>query len=69
MLELSDQLPSGPDKDFYRDAAVFDDSGEAILQGGAVHYPAGKNINVPIIYGDFFFLEALVKLNGGRGVF
>jgi unsaturated chondroitin disaccharide hydrolase len=37
---------------------------EGILLHGTVNYPAGKNVDVPIIYGDYFFVEALLKLQG-----
>lgn len=41
-----------------------DDSHEAILRHGTGHKPAGENINVSLIYGDYFFLEAIAKLQG-----
>jgi unsaturated chondroitin disaccharide hydrolase len=37
---------------------------EAILVEGTGHKPAGQNINVSLIYGDYFYVEALAKLMG-----
>lgn len=37
---------------------------EAILVEGTGHKPAGQNINVSLIYGDYYFAEAFAKLNG-----
>ncbi|GGA28807.1 glycosyl hydrolase family 88 [Paenibacillus physcomitrellae] len=37
---------------------------EAILLHATGHKPAGQNVDVSLIYGDYFFLEALAKLNG-----
>lgn len=36
---------------------------------GTVHYPEGRGINVPIIYGDYFYMEALAKPRGSEGLF
>ena len=59
---------------FYRDKALeilkglydnfFDHSEEsqAMIISGTVNYANNKHINVPIIYGDYFFTEALIKL-------
>ncbi len=81
LLELSSLMEDGPDKEFYYAQALailkglydhyFDDSEEnqSMIQKGTVHVPAGKNINVPIIYGDFFFTEALIKLKHNTNIF
>ncbi|WP_438350385.1 glycoside hydrolase family 88 protein [Paenibacillus sp. FA6] len=37
---------------------------EAILREGTGHKPAGQNVNVSLIYGDYYFAEAFAKLNG-----
>ncbi|MEK3784960.1 glycoside hydrolase family 88 protein [Paenibacillus sp. FSL K6-1230] len=42
---------------------------EGIITKGTVHYPEQKYLNVPIIYGDYFFAEALAKLRGEEGFF
>lgn len=39
---------------------------EAILIGGTGHKPANANINVSLIYGDYYYVEALAKLNGWK---
>ena len=81
LLELYSLMEDGPDRDFYYEQALailkglydhyFDDSKEnqSMIQMGTVHFPAGKNINVPIIYGDFFFTEALIKLKHKPNIF
>lgn len=74
LLELSDILENENEKEFYREQAQailkglyenhadFSHSTQGILQNGTVSFPAGRYINEPIIYGDYFFLEALLKL-------
>jgi unsaturated chondroitin disaccharide hydrolase len=37
---------------------------DGLLLHATGHYPTGRNIDVSLIYGDFFYLEALGKLNG-----
>lgn len=37
---------------------------EAILLEGTGHYPAGQNVNVSLIYGDYYYVEAIAKLRG-----
>ncbi|MFA6681495.1 MAG: hypothetical protein WCS35_05645, partial [Sphaerochaeta sp.] len=49
--------------------ADFSDTTEGILLGGTVSYPNRKHVNVPIIYGDFYYIEALGKLKGLKGFF
>lgn len=49
--------------------ACFDDSTQGIVRKGTVNYMSNRYINVPIIYGDFYFVEALGKLAGLPGVF
>lgn len=39
---------------------------EAILLHGTGYKPAGQNIDVSLIYGDYFYVEAIAKLNGWR---
>jgi len=47
--------------------ASFDDKTEAILREGTGNKPAGQNIDVGLIYGDYFFVETAAKLNGWQG--
>lgn len=76
MLELADLLPSS-EAGFYREAALrileslatryasWDDPAyQGILREATGHRPKGENVNVSLIYGDYFFVEAIAKLNG-----
>jgi unsaturated chondroitin disaccharide hydrolase len=49
--------------------ACFGDETEGIITRGTVNFACNQYINVPIIYGDFYFLEALGKLLGREGFF
>lgn len=54
----------------YRNYGAWHDSGEeGLIRHGTSHYPEGKNIDVPLIYGDYFFVEGLARLRGGRTIF
>ena len=48
-------------KSLYENYADFSADTQGILQKGTVNFPKNKHINVPIIYGDYFFTEALIK--------
>lgn len=52
-----------------KECACFDDQTQAIIRYGTVSYPHNRHVNVPIIYGDFFYVEALSKLKGQEGIF
>lgn len=39
---------------------------EAILTAGTGNYPAGSNIDVSLIYGDYYYVEAVAKLLGWK---
>jgi unsaturated chondroitin disaccharide hydrolase len=45
-----------------RSYAVLDGSRESILKEGTGHKPAEQNVNVGLIYGDYFYIEAAAKL-------
>ncbi|TVX99180.1 glycoside hydrolase family 88 protein [Cohnella terricola] len=48
-----------------RICGTWDNEGhEAILRHGTGHRPVGQNVDVSLIYGDYFFVEAVAKLNG-----
>ena len=49
-------------KSLLENYADFSDENQGILQKGTVSFPDDRHINVPIIYGDYFLLEALMKL-------
>lgn len=73
LLELSGLVPEDRAA-VYREAAErilrgllsrhadWSEERQGILQLGTVSYPHRSHINVPIIYGDYFLLEALTKL-------
>lgn len=37
---------------------------EGLLLHGTSNYPQGTNVDVPLIYGDYFFVEGLARLKG-----
>ena len=80
LLELASLAPT-PDAALFQNAAVallraldtqcgaWDADEEGLLRMGTGHVPEGQNINVSLIYGDYFFVEALAKLRGQRELF
>jgi unsaturated chondroitin disaccharide hydrolase len=79
-LELARQAPA-PAGARYRAAAMrvmtallngyaeWDPAREGLLREGAGNVPEGRNISVSLIYGDYFFLEALAKLRAQHELF
>ncbi|MGF7031371.1 unsaturated chondroitin disaccharide hydrolase [Paenibacillus mucilaginosus] len=76
LLELAEALP-GPEGAVYRQGAerillgltqhygTWDrPAHEAILLSGTGHKPAGQNVDVSLIYGDYYYVEAIAKLMG-----
>ena len=76
LLEIASQVPDA-EKSLYFNTAIkilhsleenysnFDnDNEQAFLRGGTVNKPANYGINVGIIYGDYFFMEAASRLCG-----
>ncbi len=77
MIEIAEFVPNG---DKYLDAAIrilkatdekccnYDDNEDALVLMGSERYPKNeeelKTIHIPMVYGDFFFVEALLKLKG-----
>lgn len=54
----------------YRNYGAWDDaSEEGLILHGTSHYPEGKNIDVPLIYGDYYFVEGLARLKGAKIIF
>lgn len=50
-----------------REFCNYSDSEDSIVQMGTERYPVNETIpgvHIPIIYGDFFFVEAMLKLKG-----
>lgn len=49
----------------HRQCATWDEPHEeGLLREGTEHHPAGRNVNTSLIYGDYYFLEALLKVAG-----
>lgn len=46
----------------YEEYSNFGNERQELLRGGTGHKPADQNINVGLIYGDYFFAEAILKL-------
>ena len=81
LLTLADLVPNSR-KAYYMDAArrilaslaanyMAPTTDEALLMHGCVLYHATKpeDKDTSLIYGDYFFVEALIKLQGGQGLF
>ncbi len=74
MLELSELVKDKALSDKYYNAAVAllkaistrdyitGDKDDAILTHSTGHHPKGWEIDVPIVYGDYYYLDALLKL-------
>ncbi|MFD0674245.1 glycoside hydrolase family 88 protein [Cohnella sp. GCM10027633] len=46
----------------YRDYGAWDSEEEALLLHATGYYAAGVYVDAPLIYGDYYFVEALLKL-------
>lgn len=82
MLEIARHLPANEAR-LYRNAAgrmldsltrryaTWDDPAhQGILREATGHKPAGQNISVSLIYGDYFYVEAIAKCLGwSRNIF
>jgi unsaturated chondroitin disaccharide hydrolase len=56
-------------KSLYENYGAWDSDEEGLVTKGTIYYKSERYPNhVPIIYGDFFFVEALTKLKGQREV-
>jgi unsaturated chondroitin disaccharide hydrolase len=42
---------------------------EGLILHGTSHLPEGRNIDVPLIYGDYFFVEGIAQLLGQEELF
>ncbi|SDZ55991.1 unsaturated chondroitin disaccharide hydrolase [Evansella caseinilytica] len=49
--------------------AVARNDEEGLLLHGTSHFPSGSNVDVPLIYGDYYFVEGLAMLKGASGLF
>lgn len=53
----------------YRNYGTFQrEDEEGLILHGTSHYPSRKNMDVPLIYGDYFFIEGLARLKGGISI-
>ncbi|UJF34363.1 glycoside hydrolase family 88 protein [Paenibacillus hexagrammi] len=81
LLLLADKVPA-VESEVYRKAgerileslytnygAWDDPAEEGLILNGTSHYPEGKNIDVPLIYGDYYFVEGLARLKGAKLIF
>jgi unsaturated chondroitin disaccharide hydrolase len=81
LLLLAEHLPA-TEKKIYKDAGVYilkslyknygdwgNSEQDGLILHGTSHYPEGKNIDVPLIYGDYYFVEGLAILKGDRKLF
>lgn len=78
LIELANLVPES-ESELYRNGAIkllseltkrygtWDEPAhQAILKGGTAHRPRDMGIDVSLIYGDYYYVEALAKLNGWR---
>ena len=80
LIELSKIVPEF-EKALYLRAAIkilqgtdkhccnYDDNEQSIVQMGTEAYFNKDGIHIPIIYGDYYFMEALLKLKGNDVLF
>jgi unsaturated chondroitin disaccharide hydrolase len=78
LLDLAALLPAGEGQGYATAAAELlfaltarcgaagDPAHDALLRHATGNLPKGQNIDVSLIYGDYFYLEALQKLDGLR---
>lgn len=72
MIELAKYVDDG---EYYKDCAKrilnslyknysnMNNDSQAVLNGATGHFPGNVNVMVGLIYGDYYFIEALKKLN------
>ncbi len=52
-------------KSLYENYGAWDNEKEdGLILAGTSHYPEQKGIDVPLIYGDYFFVEGIARLRG-----
>lgn len=81
MIELAEMLGS-EEGDKYRESAykilksltenysnLDNDKDQALLFGGTSNAPNNTGINVGLIYGDYFYIEAISRLMGNKEIF
>ncbi len=80
LIELSKLVPE-LEKDLYLRAAMnilkgidqhccnYEDNEQSIVQNGTEAYFSQTGVHIPIIYSDYYFMEALLKLKGNEVLF
>ncbi len=81
LLELSKHLPRA-ESDMYSEKAYLilksltenyanldDDAQQSILRCGTGNFPANENVNVGLIYGDYFYMEGISRMAGNDKIF
>lgn len=71
-FEASLYADAGEDmlKNLYYECATNEDiEEEGLIKHATGHFPEQKNLDVPIIYGDYFFTEGIAMLNGEKMLF
>jgi len=80
LLEIAD-MADECEKHIYYNAAVkilrgitdkfghLEDESDELIGGGTGHMPQKQNIMVGLIYGDYFYYEAILKLSGEKKIF
>lgn len=57
-------------RSLYENYGAWDNEAEeGLILHGTSHYPERRNIDVPLIYGDYFFVEGLARLRGNSATF
>lgn len=57
-------------RSMYENYGAWDNQAEeGLILHGTSHYPERRNIDVPLIYGDYFFVEGLTRLRGNAATF
>lgn len=51
-------------KSLWENYFIHDKDADPLLRGSTIHKPAGYGINCSVVYADFYFIEALRKLQG-----
>ncbi|MBB6637701.1 glycoside hydrolase family 88 protein [Cohnella thailandensis] len=81
LLEIAEQLGEDGEAEFYRNWGTRivrslyesyrpeDPGEEALIVKGTGSYPHGNEVETPLIYGDYFYVEALLKLKGRSELF
>lgn len=80
LLELS-EFTSKEKADYYREKAYLilksltdnysnlDNNDQALLREGTGNLPGGKDVNVGLIYGDYYYIEGISRLCGEENIF